>query len=60
MPEGLEKSKKIEEARKRYERIANKIRPFVRSQEKERPTSPGVWRRGADVPVEFQERFRTP
>ncbi len=46
------------EAQKNYERIMEKIKPFIPRQEKPKPRPREVWRRGEDFPEEFNERFR--
>lgn len=57
MPKANE-SKRTAEAKKRYARIAERIKPFIRPRKEKNSVSRGVWRRGADLPVESEERFR--
>ena len=51
-------ARKRTEAQKNYERIMKKIEPFIPRSEKPKPPPREVWRRGEDVPGEFEERFR--
>ena len=44
-------------AQKNYERIMKTIEPFIPRPEKSQPPPRDVWRRGEDLPGEFEERF---
>ena len=45
------------EAQENYERIMKKIEPFIPRPTKLKPRPREVWRRGEDLPEEFEERF---
>ena len=50
-------AKKRMEAQENYERIMKKIEPFIPRPTKLKPRPREVWRRGEDLPEEFEERF---
>ena len=42
----------------RYNRLMEKIKPFVQPHGEQKPIVPEDWRRGEDLPDESKERFR--
>ena len=47
------------DAQKNYERIMETIKPFIQRHEKPKPRPREVWRRGEDLPEEFNDgRYR--
>ena len=51
-------TERLAQAQDRYNRIMEKIKPFVPPREEQRPLAPESWRRGEDLPDETKERFR--
>ena len=49
---------KLTGARKRYDRILERIKPFVVQPRAETPVKIGRWRRGVDLPDDSKERYR--
>ena len=49
---------RLAHAQDRYNRIMEKIRPFVPPRREQRPIAAEDWRRGEDLPDETKERFR--
>ena len=47
------------DAQKNYERIMKTIKPFIQRHEKPKPRPHEVWRRGEELPEEFNDgRYR--
>lgn len=51
-------AEKLTAARKRYDRILERIEPFVVQPRSETPAKVGTWRRGIDLPDDSNERYR--
>lgn len=51
-------TERLAQAQDRYNRIMEKIKPFVPPRREQRPIAPESWRRGEDLPDETKERFR--
>ena len=51
-------AEKLTAARKRYDRILERIEPFVVQPRAEKPAKVGTWRRGIDLPDDSNERYR--
>ena len=52
------RSGRLLDAQERCDRILKRIKPFLAPEEKKRPSEPGTWRRGIDLPDDSNERFR--
>lgn len=51
-------AEKLAAARKRYDRILERIEPFIVQPKAETPPKVGTWRRGIDLPDDSKERYR--